>query len=67
MNTPNWQKEAYLADLKLELDTICHEIALYKQQPSIDDKILANMQENLLTTYNFAVKCGLTYSLEEIT
>lgn len=66
MNTPNWQKEAYLDDLKLELDTICHEITTYKQQPNIDDKILTDMQENLLTTYDFAVKCGLTYQLEEL-
>lgn len=61
-----WQQEQRLDDLRLELDTLCEDISLYKQQEFVDENVLHEMQERLLTTYNHAVKMGLSYQLEDI-
>ena len=61
-----WQQEQRLDDLRLELNTLCEDITLYKQQEFVDENVLQELQERLLTTYNHAVKVGLSYKLEDI-
>ncbi|APC44461.1 hypothetical protein [Pseudoalteromonas phage PH357] len=61
-----WQQEQRLDDLRLELDTLCRDITLCKQEPVVDENVLQELQERLLTTYNHAVKVGLSYRLEDV-
>lgn len=63
-----WQQEYNYEALRLELDTLCEDITLYKQQDNIhiDNDVLAEMQQRLLDTYNHAVKVGVTYELKDL-
>ena len=63
----SWQQEYNHEALRLELDTLCEDITLYKQQDNtlIDNAVLVEMEQRLLDTYNHAVKVGMTYKLEE--
>ena len=62
-----WQQEYNHEALRLELDTLCEDITLYKQQEGhlINDDVLVEMEQRLLDTYNHALKAGVTYKLEE--
>ena len=62
-----WQQEQTLEDLKLELDTLCEDISLYKQQDDvhIDDSVVEGMEQRLVDTYRHAEKRGLVYNLED--
>lgn len=63
-----WQQEQTLEDLKLELDTLCEDISLYKQQDNIhiDNSVLEEMEQRLVDTYHHAEKLGLVYNLEDM-
>ena len=63
-----WQQEQTLEDLKLELDTLCEDIRLFKQQEGvyIDNTILEEMEQRLVDTYRHAEKRGLVYNLENM-
>lgn len=63
-----WQQEQTLEDLKLELDTLCEDISLYKQQDNIhiDNSVLEEMKQRLVDTYRHAEKRGLVYTLEDM-
>lgn len=62
----DWKLQAQYDDLKLELDTLCEDIKRYRQYEDACPNILLEMEENLITTYNYAIKIGLTYKLDEI-
>jgi len=63
-----WQQEYNHEALRLELDTLCEDITLYKQQAGhlINDDVLAEMEQRLVDTYNHAVKVGVTYELNDL-
>lgn len=63
-----WQQEYNHEALRLELDTLCEDITLYKQQDNIhiDKDVLAEMEQRLLDTYNHAVKAGVVYEFKDL-
>lgn len=62
----SWQEEQPKEDLRLELDTLCQELKMLRHNPDENKPLIQELEYNLLTTYNHAVKVGLTYTLDEI-
>lgn len=64
----SWQQEYNHEALRLELNTLCEDITLYKQQDGhlINDDVLVEMEQRLFDTYNHAVKVGVTYELNDL-
>lgn len=64
--TLSWQQKARLEDLKLELDTLCDQIKLCKQQDVVDQNTLSELQQRLVDTHKYAERVGLRYTLDEL-
>ena len=64
----NWKQKARLEDLKLELDTLCEDISMYKQQDTIhiDQNVLSELEQRLIDTHKHAERIGLSYTLDEL-
>ena len=62
----NWKQKARLEDLKLELDTLCEDIKLCKQQDVVDQDVLSELEQRLIDTHKHAEKVGLRYTLDEL-